>query len=228
MKKKTIFLIIIILLLIIGGVFWWWERGGGKILWIEEVEMGGSVRDFSIKEALGETGEEIIVENEKEGLKVKVPDGWRAEKAEISSFSTWGVNIFSPNLKINDYSSPNFYFLEKGCGIGVYIEKSNLKHEVVKSYIENTKNLLPEELPTIERDGFEMIEINGHQAWKEILYDEVVGTEDRKIEKVGKGVEIRVPLKDEKNVYFIFHSSSKDKEKCVLEFDKFLETVSIE
>ena len=226
--KKKIIILVIISLLIIGGVFWWWERGGGKILWIEGVEMKGSIRDFSVKKASGEIEEEIIIENKKEGLRIKVPDGWRAEKAENSSFSIWGIHIFSPDSEIKNYSPPDLYLLEKGCVIDVYIERSDLQYEVVKSYIESTKNLSPEELPTIEKDGFEMIEINSHQAWKELLYDDVIRTEERQIEKVGKRIEVRIPLKDEKNIYFVFCSSSENKEKCTREFDKFLETVSIE
>lgn len=213
LKKKIV--IPLVLILMIGGFFYWWNHPKSQIRqwWIEEIEMGGNVRDFSIKE----TSEGTIVENGKEGLRTRVPEGWKAQKAETVFFSTWGVHLFSPDLKIKAYAPPDLYLLEKGCVIDIFIEKSNLFYNVTSRRIEEVNNV-DKEPPTLESDGFEIIKIGGYQAVKTLLYD---------ASEKGKRIEIRIPLKDEKNIYFVFCSFSEDRARCTQIFDEFLNTALI-
>lgn len=208
---------LIFLLLIAGGVFWWWSQPRSLLRrwWIEKIEMGGSVGDFSIKDTLGET----VVENKREGLKVKVPKGWgvEKEKPEAVFWSTWGVHLSSPDLIVKAYGPPDLYLLEKGCLIDVRIEKNELQHNRVNRYIESVSKAGEEPL-TLEEERFKVIEIDERQALEEFVYDG-----DK-----GRRVEVRTLLEDDKNIYFVFCSSPRDTERCSQIFDEFLKTVSIE
>lgn len=198
-KKNLIFIVIFILLLLIGGFFWWWQQPKSQLRkwWIEEIEMKGSIKDFFIKEV----PEGKFVENKKEGLRVKAPEGWSFEKGETSSFAVWGINLFSPN---------------KSCMVGVYIENSNLHFDLANLYIQNSKNI--ENNLSFEETGYEVIKIDQKQALKELIYDDP---------KIGIEIGVRIPTKNNKNIYFVLRSSSEDKDKCVEEFNNFLSTVVI-
>jgi len=214
-SKKFLFFSVFIFILALAGFFcYWWNSPKSNLRkwWIEKIEIGGSVKDFSIEET--ETG--VIVENKRENFRAQAPVGWRSERAETSFYSTWGVHFFSPDSEIKAYDSPDLYLLEKGCVIDVFIERSDLYHETVKAYIESAEDL--EEPSALEEDGIEIIEIDGHQAVKNLLYD---------IPEQGKRIEVRIPREDDKNIYFLFCSSQRDAEKCSQVFDEFLKTVSL-
>ncbi len=205
MNKKIIISIIVIFILILigGGVFWLQEKRGEK-------KNSGSVEDFSIRY----TSQGKVLENKREGLRVEVPDGWDAEKAETLSFSEWGVNLFSPDIEFDSH-----YLLKKGCRIKVSIEISNLHFEVANRYIQIINKREDGKRPKLEEDEFEIIKIDQHYALQDLIFDEP---------QLGIEIDTRIPLENDKNIYFLFASTPKNRESCLQEFDNFLKTISIE
>lgn len=212
-SRKTVIsgAVIVILILVVGGFFWFWFNGDLKFRlirwWIETVQMGGSSRDFSIIN----NQEGKFIENKKEGLKAKILENWEAKKAETGDFSFWGMNLFSPDLKLSEK-----HLLENGCIIGVNIEKSQFYFDLTNSYLQDlsaqAEDIIWKEV------GYEGLEISGHKAIKELVFDNP---------QVGLMIEVRILLEKDKNVYLVLRSASQDKEKCLNDFNRFLEEISI-
>jgi len=82
-KKTTILIIVIILFLIGGGVYWWWEN--------QEKEPKTSLEPVDYIQ-IKETPEGKIVENTKEGVSMKVPEGWEVQlpTSEQEPVMLWG------------------------------------------------------------------------------------------------------------------------------------------
>ena len=209
MKKKIIFLIIIILLLIAGGFFW---QGDEIENYLERKELEKVVapsKDYTILE---NSGGKFIV-NKKDGLRVKVPKGWSAEVGmDMGGYaSERRVTLYSPDFR---------YRPSQGCLVEMQV--SRLKRwkegfliegaEEVKAIINSYKKAKPKER---EDAQVEIILVDQQEALQQtrILEGEI-----------GKHISIKIPT--ENRVYFfelILFS-----EKCDQEFDKFLETISIE
>lgn len=210
LNKKSIFflVLIIVLITIVGGIFWWKQPGSQlKKWWIEETEMGGSIRDFSIRE----TSDGRIIENNKEGLRVKVIKGWKTEKTETAFFSEWGVNILSPDIEFDDN-----HILRSGCIISINILKGNMPLDLMTARIQSIEET--GEIPTLEEDLYEIIRVDEMEALKELMYDDP---------RVGVVIEVTIPTRDEKNIWLVLGSSFNDKEKCLQKFNEFLATVEI-
>lgn len=75
MQKQTtiLILIIVIILLLVGGVYWWWGSQQPK----EGKPRAGIPPDYIVVE---NTSEGQIVKNTKEGISMKVPEGWEVNK----------------------------------------------------------------------------------------------------------------------------------------------------
>lgn len=204
-RKFAILIIIVILLLILGGVFWWLERG--KLMGERNIIEFEPPQNYIIKE----TSEGKIVENKKAGLSFKVPDDWKIAINEYKK-GEGIVEIFT--------SEPDFYtntgLPKKGCGIAVSTEyrskeETGMVVNLIKLIKENQIN------PNIETNNKEVLEVDSQPALKSMIFDKP---------EMGQGFKIEVPVgKDRTYVFNTFVPSGE--EKCPLEFDKFLATVSI-
>ena len=177
---------------------------GGGFFWWQWREIKGSPDDYVIKE----TAEGKIVENKKAGLTVKVPEGWIEEKIGVEEGS---VIFYSPDAEgyRPDKIRPP---LKKGCIIETAIAYKKTTFEELKKEIEEAHKSL-----IIKSDEFKMIEINGRPALKNIS------------NSIDIGPSVDIYLLAENKFYGLGVSAGlEDIEKCSQEFDKFLETVSIQ
>jgi len=203
MERKLIILIIIVLLLAAGGgVFYCLElqeKRPEKVL-IREAVKYPTEEEWVIKE----TPEGKIVENEKAGLKVRVPEGWKVEKFEIGS-NEWSVGLSSPDAKLSE----NKLYPIAGCGVGITVEYSKSDFEYIKGYLG-----IPEYL---QSNKIEIIKVSEYLASRETLGENP---------KLGQSVAVQVPV-DNKVYVFDTFLIPDEKERCSQEFGKFLEGVVI-
>lgn len=202
-KRKVIISIIVflILVIVIGGIFWWWQ--GRKIK--------GSPNDYVIKE----TSEGKIVENKKAGLTVKVPEGWEISKMGTEEGIEEGAIVFySPNTEIELREGKKTLPLEIGCLIHLKLIYEKLNFSEIKIEARYTHSIW--ELKTEETEEFEETNINNYRALKNIFDTRATGP--------GLGVYIHGSDK----VYWLnLFWGPNEKEGCIQDFNKFLETVTI-
>ena len=177
---------------------------GGFFYW-QNREIKGSPDDYVIKE----TDEGIFVENKKAGLSVKVPEGWEAKKIEFRE--GWAM-LYSSETEIK-WKQEGIVLLplEKGCIIDTEVMYKKMDLTQVKSDVRYS--LSPLALEFIESEN---IIINNRESLKTIF----------DTQKVGPGIVVNITW-DDKVYIFNLTFGINEKEKCVQEFDKFLETVSI-
>ena len=180
--------------------------GGGFFLWQSNKGIKGSPDDYVIKE----TAEGKFVENKKAGLVVKVPEGWEGIKIkdiEEGSFIVQTSDI--EGKKINDVWMPP---LAQGCGIEITINYKKLNFEEIEQDVKEIYGRLE-----IIDQKFEKIIVDNKEALKN----------DVDTKSAGPMVGVYVPL-DDKVYSFTLIWGQDEKEKCIQEFDKFLETISIQ
>jgi len=192
MQKKTIiFIIISVLLLISGGVYLWWSQ--------EKESSLTSVDYIQIKD----TPEGKIVENTKEGVSMKVPEGW---EVQLPTNEQEPVSFYSPEVVQGEEGE------EFMCKITSLVSRE--KTNIIK--IQNEINYNISELFTIKSHNFEIIEVTGIKALKSVL----------NTFETGYSITVNVPFND--RLYtFIIYAASNYEEKCSQKFDEFLKTVSI-
>ncbi len=177
---------------------------GGFFWWWNIREIKGTPEDYVIKE----TEEGKVVENKKAGLTLKVPEGWAEKKIEFLEgsivFTTqdiegkWEDEMIKPPLT-------------KGCGIETAVVYGEINFDSLKEEIKELHLGLG-----IKFEEFEIVTINNRETLK--------NTFDSKF--LGPGVGIYF-LNENKFYSFAIYWAPDDKERCIQEFDKFLETVSI-
>lgn len=176
--------------------------GGGFFYWWQNREIKGSPEDYVIIE----TEEGTIVENKKAGLIVKVPEGWKVQKIK---FSEGSIVFYTPDVEerwLNELIP-----LESGCGIDTAVVYKKMNFDEIKKEIKDIHAGLG-----IKSEEFEIITIDGQQALKN-TFDSLL---------LGPGIATYFTQKN-KLYSFCLYWALGEKEKCVQEFDKFLETVSI-
>ena len=177
---------------------------GGFFWWWQGREIKGSPEDYVIKE----TKEGKIVENKKAGLTVKVPEGWIEKKIE---FLEGSIAIYTSDMegKLEDemIKPP----LKKGCAIEGAVVYKQMNFDEIKEEIKKFHAVFG-----ITSEEFEMITINNRQVLKNTFDSKFLGPS------------IGIYLLNKNKFYnFSIYWAPEEKEKCVQEFDKFLETVSI-
>ena len=178
---------------------------GGVFWWWQGREIKGSPEDYVIKE----TAEGKFVENKKAGLTVKIPEGWEAKRIELKE--GW-VMLYSPETEIRwKQEGVVLLPLEKGCIINA--EAMYKKMDLIGIELDVRYSLAALGLKSIE---FEDIVINNHQALKTVF----------DTQKVGPGIFVNIPRNDKVYIFNLVFGVN-EKEKCIQEFDKFLETISI-
>lgn len=178
---------------------------GGLFYWqYGNKEIKGNPDDYTIIK----TAEGTFVENKKAGLFVKAPEGWEVKKMEIEEGSILIHTFDIEGEKKNEIVSLP---LTKGCGIEMSVVYKKMNFEEIKEKIKMLHWGIQ-----IKFEEFEEIVINNYYALKNTFDSDVLGS----------AVVIYIP-KGNKLYDFGLYFESNEKERCVQEFDKFLETVSI-
>jgi len=177
---------------------------GGVFWWWENREIKGSPDDYVIKE----TVEGKIVENKKAGSTVKVPNGWGVERVEQLEGS---IVLYTQDLEGKERSGIPEPLLTRGCGIETAVVYKNMDFDELKEYIKELHIGLG-----IKSEEFEIITLRNYQALKD--------TFDSRI--LGPSIAVCIPYKN--RLYsFAVYWGPEEKDKCIQEFNKFLETVEI-
>jgi hypothetical protein len=178
----------------------------GGFFWWQGKEIKGNPEDYVIKE----TPEGKIVENKKAGLFVKAPEGWETKRVDFIEEGSILIQI----LDIEGEDRGNGIVgppLIRGCGIETVVTYKKLSLEEIKKDAEEVHWML---VPIF--DEFEEIVVNAKKALK--------NTWESKTK--GPMIAIYIPI-DNKVYTFTLAWAPNDKEKCLQEFNKFLETISI-
>jgi len=214
MKKEIVVFIIIIFVLILGGgLFYWWQsqkpQESEETKETEEIPPQEKPEQEKIIERFGdivvkETPEGKIVENEKEGISMKVPDGW---EVQLPTNEQEPISFYSPELIQGEQGE------EYMCKIEASVSDETMDvNELQKKWEEETR-----EWYTVIKDEYSVIDIQGHQALKNIS------------ETVEGGFSINIAIPTKKKLYgFIVYSYPQYKEECSQKFDNFLGETSIE
>ena len=215
--KKVFFVssVLVLFLAACGFFYYIWHMPNSPLYrwWVEEMEMGGGPKDFSIEKSDLET----MVINKREKFQAQVPDGWSAVEAEQSSYRDWGVNLFSHDVEVKAYSAPYNFVLDDGCVIGIFVEKGNLKYDVANDAISEIPKTEKSDMPSLEEDEIEFVKVGSHQGVAYLMTNS---------ERIGRVVEVVVPLKDERYIYSKLTASPEKIEECSSIFEKFLENIS--
>ncbi|MCD6550448.1 hypothetical protein J7K24_02795 [bacterium] len=179
---------------------------GGVFWWkTNKREIKGSPDDYVIKES----NEGKVVENLKAGLKFKVPEGWKVKKVEVDEGS---VVLYSPDAESVYPTGPLRPPLKKGCMIEVAVIYKSMSIDEIEERIKEMHTS-----PTIEIDRIVSVEIKQINALRNEFLDKVLGYGDA----------VYIPSQD--RVYSIcIYSGSQEIETCNQEFNKFLDTLSLE
>jgi len=201
MNKKFFIAIIFILFLIIGGVFWWWQIQETPPEEWEKAKYS-KPEDYVVKE----TPEGKIIENKKTGLSFRIPEGWRMEK---STFGRSGLALYS-----QDAVEERTVLMKSGCRITFETIYVNVSIETLQEVKQN--------LSVFPAEKYEIIKVGNYEGLKGVISD---------LELNLYGIDVSVPVRDflgrGKLDSFILVTNFDDKERCIQEFENFLETISI-
>jgi hypothetical protein len=190
--------ILVILLILVAGGLFFW--------WQSNKEIKGSPDDYIIKE----TPQGIFVENKKAGLIVKAPEGWVVKMIEEEEGA---IDFGSLDLETNKKEGKIVLPLEKGCKIQAAVEYGEF--DITNIEIEIRYSLA---LMGMKSVYFEETAVNNSPALKSTF-----GLE----EDSNLGISISIPS-DNKVYGFSVMWGFEEKEKCIQEFNEFLETISIQ
>ena len=177
----------------------------GSFFWWQGREIKGSPEDYVIKE----TEQGKIIENKRAGLRFEVPAEWEAQKIE---FLEGSVVINTKDIEgvwRNEMVNPP---LTKGCGIEIGVVYRKMDFDEIKKEVKDIHFGLG-----IKSEEFEQITINNQDALKN-TFDSI---------SLGPGIVIYIPNKN-KLYGFSVNWAPEEKEKCIQEFNQFLETVLID
>jgi len=200
LNKKVIFVFVIVLILAVGGIFWWQKNRETPIEKWEAAKVSRE-EDYIVKE----TPEGKIVENKKMGLIYEIPKDWILENGNPTRF-------YSPDTKFKGDTS---VILEKGCKTYVYASYIKTDLDTLKKFIEAD---FSESSLITKLDESSTIKVSNYSALRNKY----------QVEKFGMGhISVDFPSKD-KLYKIAFSSPIGERERCEVEFNKFLETVSIQ
>ncbi len=211
LKKRRVVVIIVIfvLLLIAGGFFYWWVEKEEVMKPIYKNEFV-KTEEFEVVE----TSEGNFVVCEKENFRIKVPGEWRVEKD-----AAFGTAIYL----LDPLSGDNFIknAKEKGaCGMSVEIYNSKRVNPDVTTFADDLNKeveyfLKDPDYGLKDKDSKkEIINLDGKYGIKRI----------HTIEDKVCFIEVKIPI--DQTVYTL-SSGFIRADKCIEEFNKNLETVTI-
>jgi len=168
MKKKIIIsiVIVVILIAIAGGFFYWWQGQKTKEIREQKVEEPPEEPEEKVIESFGdiivkETPKGKIVENKKESISMKVPEGWEVN-THTSEDVIFEIRKFGPNQILDTE-------LQDGMILSLYIF-DNSEGLNIKDWIEIRKEEVPEE---IKKDIEEGIEVNIIEVGEDLTFEEI-------------------------------------------------------
>lgn len=205
-KKKILIPLVFVFAAITGGFFWWWK-------YYETPPEKWAEAEYSKPEdyVVIETPEGTVVENKKAGLSFKVPEGWKVEKppGEVRDF----IRLYSPGAR-----EKSVLILESECRIVPDVQ-------YITASIKTIENALLRDMWAPYLVSTKIIEISNREALRYVAESSELSFYRMAILVPIKNV---FPLKNNKVYSFVLDSALQDKEWCLQEFEKFLETVSIE
>jgi len=178
---------------------------GGFFYWWENREIKGSPADWVIKE----TPEGTIVENKKAGLTLKAPAGWGTKKMEVEEGA---ILLSSSGAEIEWRDGKIVLPIKKGCMTQSNVLYKKMTPEQVKDEARASHFLMG-----VKSEEFKERSINNYRA--------IENTFD--IQTLGMNIGVYIPLE---NIIYSFYLNwgPNDKENCIQEFNKFLETVQLQ
>ena len=206
-KIKIILAGVVMCVAVATGIFYWYaNRETPPEKW--DVAKISPRENYIIKETI----EGKVVENKKVGLKCLIPEGWvlADNPPDVSE-----VVFNSSDMEIGEEVNDIFLkVLQRGCRIHVSASDIKTSIDVLEKEIEERKTLNP----SLLINEYERTEIDGRIATKHTFG--------------GGGLKmyfILVHVPEEKDLYEIgLLAASQDKDRCEVEFNKFLETVVID
>lgn len=205
MQKFVWFILLASFLIIIfGGIFLWAEIGK-QIDDFTATTPGVKFEPLENYEIL-ETQEGTIVRNENAGLIFQVPNGWSAHKTE-AGLEQWIININSPDLMADEKG-----FLTQGCGISAWVEYDEFSANAVRHRIQDPERFSEELL----FGKYETTEVSNLLSLKMILDNP----------SWGQSIGTKTPIKN--RIYVFDTRILPEEEKCLNDFNNFLNNISIE
>ncbi len=211
-KIKIVIAVFIVLILGAGGFFWWQEYQ--KKLW-GPTQWSGK-KDYLVQE----TSKGKMIRNQKIGLNFVIPEGWIMEEDETGLENVeYSITLFSPDAKFNENK-----LLTNGCIISeeVFYDIASFKNTNAEiSVLEEGPKESQAQSVIINK---EVIKVGGRNGSK-ITYKP---TTLEGLRKIGELVEIKIPFNNNGIIHLGTTFLPDYREKCSQEFNKFLETVSID
>jgi hypothetical protein len=195
--KKKIIILIVLILLFVAGGVFWW--------W-QTREIKGSPEDFMIRE----TPKGKIVENKRAGLKMRAPAGWEVERVEVEEGA---IAFNSRDLETDRKEGEMLLPLKRGCRIQGSILYERTSFADIKIDLRYSFALMG-----MKSVSFEETTIHGYPALRSIFDKEEKGD--------GVGMSISIPVNNKVYGFSVLWGSD-EKEQCLQEFNKFLETILI-
>ena len=177
---------------------------GGVFLFLNR-EIKGKPSDYVIRD----TEQGKIIENKRAGFSAKVPDQWEAKRMEIEEGL---ISISSQNIEVRWRDDKVILPLEKGCMVHAQVLYKEMNFQEIEEEARYTHYMMGR-----KSEEFEEISINSYKALKNIF----------DIQDFGPGIGVYVPVENRVCSFYLFWALD-NREECVQEFNKFLETVVID
>ncbi|MDD5145183.1 MAG: hypothetical protein PHW72_03625 [Candidatus Pacebacteria bacterium] len=177
----------------------------GGFFYFSNREIKGNPDDYVIKE----TAEGKFVENEKAGLSMGILENWNVEIMDLEEGVT---SISSPDMVAEKKKGEIVIPIKDGCLIHAEIVYQRMDLDQLEEEARYTHNIAGRKL-----DEFEDVMVDGFPAIRNNF-----NTID-----YGPGIGIYIPRNDKFFAFYLVWGPEEEK-KCSSEFDKFLETVSIQ
>ncbi|MDD2731869.1 MAG: hypothetical protein PHI53_01585 [Candidatus Pacebacteria bacterium] len=201
LRRKTLFILILIIFII--GLFFYWKEYKKE----DNEKTIEDLADYIVEE----TPDGKIITTKDGSLTFKVPQGWFLRKE--GKYLATPVWIMSPELYKNyiEEQEENIFNSKEGCLISLGIEK-----EI--SDLEKLKEEIRKGAESFELEGeidFENVELKSYNSLKTSFVSSMLG--------YNQGLLV---LTDNKIQGFEVYSGEDYKEKCLDEFNKFVEQIS--
>jgi len=158
----------------------------------------------------------VFLENKEVGLKFQVPEGWKTDDV----FGWTSLSMQSSDYKV--FNEKNYPIPEKGCWIDILAKKEFSGKEDVE-YLDVLDLLKDKEYMNSQNSEKNIYELFFLDSLESIKSKTII---NQNKENQGEVVSIELPY-DKKYYSFETYLFGSDKEKCLEEFNDFIQTISI-
>jgi len=219
MQKQVLIIGAVVLVIVIGGIFLSLTKSS-----LPEDEYSttptqwSQAGDYKIEET--PTG--TVVTNETAGFSFKVPAGWSVEGESGELEQEYILSILSPDATFEKDELGNNVGILGGCILNIETEYQKDTVTALKTRISSVK----ENPGRYERDTSreEVVEISEKIALKTSL---TPPPDSEYYKQFGESVRIELPLEEESIVRFGIRFLRNDKEKCLEQFEEFLNNFEV-